>query len=1186
MMKLCNQLRRGMPTLHREVQIFLLLLLSILFCTSNINAASDPSFKLTFNFKDQPMAAIMNAVEKETGYTFFYDNSKIITTKKATVICSNSSLNDVLTRLFAGTAIKHHIVDKNIVLSLSDKNNQADLTDAVSAQKVKISGTVVDKDGEPIIGATIRDAKNKQVGTITDLDGNFELSVPENTSIEIHSIMFETKLIAVKGKSTIKVTLNQEEKLLEELVVVGYDTQRRANLTGAVGTVNVNKQMGGRPITDAGRALQGATPGLTVSTSSGQIGGDPAFKIRGAIGSINGSSKPLILLDNVEVSNLSVINPDDIESVSVLKDAASASIYGTRAAFGVILITSKTAKKGDRTTINYSTNLSWNRPTTTPEIVKSYEGAQMALDAGRRVNPNLTQVINTINSVWNEETIDRMKEWERVYGGYNLGDEMVLGRDFDIKDGHMYFYRSFDAPDKFIKKNTFNQQHNLSINGSSSNTLYNLSLGYLGQSGVMKVNPDEFKRYNVSFNTTTEIKKWLSVRSKLLYSKSDFDTPYSFTPEKYSPWYYLYRWPRTIPYGTYDGIPFRNAASETAQANTNTRTNNYTRINLGATLKIMEGLTLDADYTFIHTDRLLTTRGGEARGWDFWTLGGGMIDRVWTASNMNQFAKSTDLSDWHTANVVARWEKRLKEEHKINVLAGTNLESYSSTGHNGSQTNLIDITMPEFNLANGIQGVGGYSSQWATAGFFARVNYSYKDRYLLELNGRYDGSSRFPMDKLWGFFPSASAGYILSEEDFMKPLQPWLSFTKLRVSWGSVGNQDVGTHRFLPIMSSIQSQWIIGNTIEKSYSLPRAISDGFSWEKVTTTNIGFDTRFFNDKLGVSLDLYKRVTSDMIMASEKLPASMGITPPEINVGELTTKGFELAVDFRHKFSNGLHLTATATLSDQKIKYSKLATSNRIISGLYEGKTHGEIWGFETDRYFTKDDFDVDPHGKLILKPDIADQKYYETNGWFYYGPGDIKYKDLDGSGSIDIGKNTVEDPGDQKVIGNSTPRYEFGFRLGGEWKGFDLDIFLQGVGKRDLWASGSVIIPGFNYTEAWYTHQLDYWTPENTNAFYPRISNLGQTNTQNFLPQTKYLLDMSYCRVKNITLGYALPKSLLQRANLSKLRVYVSFENLFEFDNLGEIPIDPETGLTTGDGDYIGRSYPYTRAASVGLQLTF
>ena len=1127
---------------------------------------------------EMKISEVLSRIEKQTEYLFVYDSSNVDTDRRVSVSGENVPVSQILSSVFKNTGVRFTMEGKNIVLT-----TQPDARKTASAN-INVSGTVTDTNGETVIGCSIL-LKGTDNGTSADFDGRFSLdNVPADGILVFSAVGYERQEVPIRNRTELSVVLTDNVAMLKDVVVVAYGTQKRENLTGAVSSIDVSKQLDNRPITDIARGLQGAAPGLSITTTSGALGTDPLIKIRGRIGSVNGNSSPLILVDNAEVSSLSVINPDDIESVSVLKDAASSSIYGARAAFGVVLITTKKAKEGQKFTVSYSNNLSWATPTKTPEVVSSWQGAEMSWMAGQRSNPNISEQTNSCFLTWNLESIERMKEWDRVYGHLNLSDEMVLGRDFDIKDNKLYFYRSWDAADKFVSKWAFQQIHNLSVNGTAANTSYNLSLGFLDQNGVIKVNPDSFERYNISFNTSSKINNWMTVRSKLLFSRTLFKTPYTFNTSNYNAWYYMYRWPSIMPYGTYEGKPFRNAVTETEQANMNERTNNYTRIALGTTINIIDGLKLDIDYTFTRTDRMTKTKGGSVTGWDFWG-GSGLVYKTWTSSTYNRVINTADQSDFHVLNIVGNYNHAFGN-HNLNVTAGSNIEYYTNVGVTGERRDLIDITKPEFNMATGDQFASGYHGRWSVAGFFARVNYNYKDKYMIEVNGRLDGSSRFPTDRLWGFFPSASAGWLISQEPWMEKLKPTLSFLKLRASYGMIGNQDVGTNAFLPIMEAISSGWLIGETIEKSYGLPRTISDGFTWEKVTTTNLGVDARFFKDRLGLSFDLYRRRTSDMITEGEALPSSFGASAPKINFGELTTDGWELALDFNHVFPNGLRLNATASVSDARIKYTKFRSASHLITGTYEGKVYGEIWGYETDRLFTFDDFTQAPDGKWVLNEGIPDQSYYETNGWFFYGPGDVKYKDLDGDGSITPGDNTVENPGDQRVIGNSTPRYEYGARLGLAWKNFDLDIFFQGVGSRQLWSSGSIFTPGFNYMEAWYTHQLDYWTEDNPNAFYPKISNTGQSsNTQNFLRQTRYLLDMSYLRLKNVTIGYTLPKKISDKLCLNKFRIYISGENLFEIDNLGDMPIDPETALTTGDGDYIGRSYPYRRTISAGLQLS-
>jgi TonB-linked SusC/RagA family outer membrane protein len=1073
----------------------------------------------------------------------------------------------------------------------------------VNDNAVAVRGQVTDPTGEPLIGVSVQ-VKGTSIGTVTDIDGNYTLSVPNSSGVlQFSYIGFTTKEETVGNRRTINLSLQEDVNVLDELVVVGYDTQRRANLTGAVGTVNVAKQLEGRPITDIGRGLQGATPGLTVTTTSGRIGTAPQIRIRGTVGTLlneaSGTSKPLILVDGVEVEDLSMINPDDVADISVLKDAASSSIYGTRAAFGVLLITTKKGKEGSKFTVDYSNNFSWTTPTVLPEAAKSYEGAAMALESRQRRSPGTVLFTNTANMVWNAESIERMKEWDRVYGGMKLSQEMVLGRDFEIIDGTPRFYRTFNAAEEYVDKYNFSQQHNLSVNGSSGKTTYHLGLGYMGQGGVIKVNPDEYDRYSTSFNTNTKVSDWFSVRSNLMFSRTNLETPYIYNSTTYDALYYIYRWPSFYPYGTYQGLPFRSALAETAAANKNTTTDDWMRISLGGTITFTKDLSLDIDYSLNTDNKMMQKRGGSVGGWDFFS---GPLNKVnaWTSSTYDRDDEYYYKTNYQTGNAIFRYKKTFATDHKLNVFAGASIEYNEYRSLNGEARGLLDPNKHEPSLTTGDQFVYGEHTSWATEGFFGRVNYAFKDRYLIELNGRYDGSSRFPTDQLWGFFPSMSAGYILSEEEFMKSLNPALSFAKVRFSWGTIGNQNIGSNLFRAILlpvssSSYDSNWIVSDRNERSYGVARALAHGFTWENIRTTNVGLDLRFLNNDLGATFDVYQRVNDGMVVSGVAVPSTFGATAPYMNVGELTTKGWELGLDYHHTFANKLKLTVAANLSDATIKVSKHPSKSALLDGsTYEGKIYGEIWGFETDRFFTADDFTADATGKLTLKNGIPSQARFENNGWFFYGPGDIKYKDLDGNGVIDRGDNTAQNPGDMKRIGNSTPRYEYNGRIGLEYKGFDLDVFIQGVGSRQVWATGGMIIPGY-FTEegVYYAHQTDYWTPENTNAFYPRLSDMSQPSRygegwQNFFPQTKYLLDMSYCRIKNVTVGYTLPRSLLNKIKIDRLRIYGSFENLFEFDHLGNVPLDPETGVSEGDGGNMGfgRVYPYVRTASFGLQLSF
>ena len=1057
-----------------------------------------------------------------------------------------------------------------------------------------VTGQVTDTQGEPLIGVSVVVGGTTN-GTITDFDGYYTIEAAANAQLQFSYIGYTTVTETINNRTTINVTMREDTRTLDEVVVVGYGTQRKANLTGAVGSISVEDQLEGRPIANVGTGMQGAVAGLTVTNSSGRLGDTPKFRIRGAVGTLlnESGSQPLILVDGVEISDISMINADDIKEISVLKDAASSSIYGTRAAFGVILITTKSGTGTDaKFRVNYSNNFSWATPTALPEIAKSYVGAEMALEARNRRVPGTTLFTNSCGLVWNKTDIAYMREWDELYGNVDLGPEMVEGRDFVIKSGVPHFWRSWNAANEYVNDFSFSQQHNMSFSGTAGKTNYYMGLSYMGQNGVVKVNPDSYNRFSVNYSTDTEIKPWLKVRSKALYTRTNLETPFNFGTSSYDALYYLYRWPSIMPYGTYKEQSFRNSVTETAAANMNSDVKDYMRFSMGATFVLgIPDLTLDIDYTYNLDNQNITQRGGTVGGWDFWSGSMALVDN-WADPARNKVDKYQYNRNYHAGNAVLRYKHTWNDAHHFSIFGGMNVEYKEVDYVNAEKRKLLDQTKPEIPLAIGDNLIYGSHTSWAIMGFFARANYAYKNRYLVELNGRFDGSSRFPTDQQWGFFPSGSLGWVASEENFWEVLNPYWSFMKLRASYGSIGNQDIGDNRFRAIMSSTTSGWIIGNTNMLTFSMPTTLADGFTWEAIKTIDLGLDTRFFNDELGVSLDLYRRVNDGMVVGGSEVPSTFGASAPYENAAQLTTNGWELSIDYHHRFTNGLRLSLSANLADALTVVTKhpRTTASVIDGGNYEGKIVGEIWGFTTDRLFQESDFDE--NGKLL--PGIATQTYFENKGYEYkYGPGDVKYMDLDGDGEITWGDQTVDNHGDWSRIGNTTPRYEYNFKIGVDWKGIDLNIFFQGVGSRQYWATGTMMIPGWNFSEGtYYAHQTDYWTPENTDAFYARLAETNQPGQYsdagfNYLCQTRYLLDMSYLRLKNITIGYSLPDKVLKKMHFEKFRIYFSAENVCEIDHLGNLPIDPETETSAGDGGAMGfgRIYPFTRQLSCGLQIS-
>lgn len=1099
--------------------------------------------------------------------------------------------------LFAGLFLSF-AGSMNVQANSGEANKSSGLQQSVRTVK----GTVKDREGNPLIGVSVT-VRGTSVGTITDIDGKFSINAQSDQTINFTYVGFKSVLVTA-DKTDINIIMEEDSQLMDEVVVVGYGVQKKENLTGAVSSVDVGKAVDSRPISDVGRALQGAVPGLTISTKSGEIGGAPDISIRGNVISPNGTAKPLILLDNVEISDITLVNPDDIESISVLKDAASASIYGVRAAAGVILITTKSKSKHERFSVSYSNNFAWRTPTVKPEQLPAWQQGEINLAGIERTGKNSYTIVGNMNV--NAQTIQKMKEWEQQYGdGKGLGSEMVYGRDFEIDADGTYYYRSWDWYDMYIKDWMPQQTHNLAINGGNGTTNYNISLGYLHQEGLTKSNPDTYDRYNTMLSLNTQATKWLNIRGNVIFTKTDMDKPMIYANDLYDHMYYLYRWQPVYPYGTLDGKPFRSALTELENVSMTRRKKEYARYGIGTTVNIIEGLTFDFDFMYSTLEERYKKSGGQYFAYN--TFGSFKSLDELKNSYGNQVPASYDFvyedrgrTQMLTTNAYATYEKKLKE-HSFKVMMGANLESSKYNYISAQRMGLYDFGMPELNQATGNQLVNGSHTHWAVAGFFGRINYAYKDRYLLEMNGRYDGSSKFPKNDRFGFFPSVSVGYRISEEDFMKSLYPALSSFKFRGSYGTIGYQNVSNNMYLETMKPNASySWIIDGQQTVAMGTPKVVSASLGWEKVTTIDVGFDARLWDDKIGVTFDWYKRTTSDLL-SKKIVPLTLGVDGPLRNFGKLETPGWELAVDFRHQFSNGLTIILGGQLTDYYTKVTKWDPNTEIPAGgndgrgwafdtryYREGMKLGDIWGLKVDRLLQESDFE---NGQL--KQGLPNQD--EIFGSIDEGlqPGDVLYKDLNGDKKITRG-TSMEDVGDRTVIGNMFPRYQYGFTIGAEFKGFDFNMFFQGVGKRNLWAGGNQVLPGYTSGEPYYKGAEDYWTPENPNAFYPRPTIYGQGAKWNYEVNDRYILNMAYLRCKTLTVGYTFPKPLIEKAFLKTLRVYFTAENLFTFDNV-KPAIDPEidiryitnaNGTNSGDTRNFGRSYPQQRTLSFGLQATF
>ncbi|MEL7585236.1 MAG: TonB-dependent receptor [Prolixibacteraceae bacterium] len=1120
----------------------------------------------------------------------------------------------------------------------------------VMAQRRTISGLVTEESsGEPLPGVSIVE-KGTNAGTVTNADGEFTLSVGSGATLKISFVGMVPQEVVVGNATTIHVKMKSSVVEMSELVVVGYGTQKKENLTGAVASVDT-KVLESRPIADVGRGLQGVTPGLNVVVPSGEIGSDPLLKIRGQFGSIEGKSKPLILLDNVEIPSIQLVNPDDIESISVLKDAASASIYGAKAAFGVILITTKKGANKESINVSYSGNLSFQNISKKMDM-GGVDALEYSILAAERVGKAVAGAFWYVT----REGYEKAREWEKDWGGIvKPNDPMLYGRDWYVDaDNRKIGLRTYDPYDYMIKEWTPTQTHNLSINGMTGKTDYNISFGYLDQTGIIKPSKkDDFKRYNTSIRLGTQVNDWFKIHTGSMYSKRIKRYAYATNSTTADPWLYMYRWGPTYPWTTEDGDILRSPASELAQANTAFQETNYGSFNGGFTITPLKDWKINFDYTHANQEYITKRPGTRFTARNTWAAAivkndengnrlyvndAGEVVPASTqgampayklnyetytgaGSNPDHVYRYSKNDQWNTLTINTTYDLDINDIHQFNFMMGINKVGYKNAYNWSQVTQLVDYSNPQFDLATGVQTASGGEEWESQLGFFGRVNYNFKEKYLLEGNLRYDGSSKFPSDLQWRWFPSFSAGWRVSEEKWMDWSNRVISMLKLRGSWGSIGDQTVDNDLYIPTMSGSFNTWLLSGAKQYQFGTPAAVSQSVTWQNITTLDLGVDLGLFDNTLSLTFDWFRRDTEDMIVPQEGVPPTYGTIAPKSNLGFLRTNGVEIQIDYNHVFDNGLRINVVATLADALTEITKYGTSYVVPDPYvftntkwYAGQKYGEIWGYETDRLYQKEDFEYDGSNKLISvtssdgytvyklsDPEAATQGKIQ-GGDFKFGPGDVKFKDLNGDGIINDGHRLVKDAegkpdhGDLKIIGNSTPRYEYSLRVGADYEGFDASVFIQGVGKRDMWGNGFLAIPGFNSSDGAMPKAIagNFWKEDRPDAFYPAPFNLAGSNTAyNMQVQTRYLLNMAYMRIKNITFGYTLPAHVSKRFYINRLRIYASLENFFTFDHLRDLPIDPEEvagysmwNETNYNSSRTGVGVPTFKSASVGVQLNF
>ena len=1050
----------------------------------------------------------------------------------------------------------------------------------------KISGKIVDEKGEPLPGASIR-ILELNTGAQSNPDGTYTINVTPGTyTITVSFISFssstQTKVQVKAGQTTnLNVSLTAQSGTLNEVLVVGYGTQKRENLTGAVDQVT-SKVLENRSLANLSQGLQGVIPNLNLTVADGKPTQSPAFNLRGTT-SIGQGGNALVLVDGIE-GDASRINPNDIASVTVLKDAASASIYGARAAFGVVLITTKNPTK-EKTAINYSITQSVKSPTTVPDYVTDgYTFASMFTEGW---------------SAWNDysqtpQNINKTVKFSPAY----LAELKRRSLDPSLpkvevnQNGEYVYYDNTDWYHELYKDNNSATEQNISMAGGSGKTDFYVSGRSYRQSGLFRYNSDDFQMYNMRAKGSIQLYPWLKVYNNADYSASKYHNPVN-VGEGGGIWRNIAdeghnMSPMFNPDGTLSYSAAYTVGDMYLGKNGIDMDNKVFRNTTGFSSNFFDDkLRIKGDFTFQNT----TKDESRKRVPVPYSRKPGVIEYV--GLNYNDLQQLERNTQYMVSNIYGEYEPRISDDHYIKVLAGYNYEQSTYKRLEAVRNGLIFEDATDINLALGqsITTSGGFE-EWAILGGFYRLNYAFKDRYLVEVNGRYDGSSKFPANQRYAFFPSFSAGWRLSKEPFWKINPNAITDVKIRASYGSLGNGNISSYAFMEKFGISQSPKVLNGVRPQQSSQPGVIPDGLTWETSTTKNLGLDIAFLNNRLNFSGDAYIRKTTDMFTVGMTLPAVFGIGVPKGNYADLETKGWEASISWNDKFvvaAEPLNYTVRLTLSDYTAKILKFNNPEQKLSDYYSGQTVGEIWGFVTDGYYTSTE-DIANSPKQIL---------YKSSNTGKSLPGDIKFADLNGDGVINNGDNTFGNPGDRKVIGNSTPRYTYGIALGADWKGFFFSTFLQGVAKMDWY-------PGSENGTFWGQYNRPYnkipksqlgniWSEENTNAYFPRYRGYIAQNGSGTLTQaqTKYMQNVAYIRLKNLQIGYNVSQTFVKRAGLSNVRIFLSGENLWSYSPMYKITKDLDIE-SIGRSDQVvtdgnsgnGNNYPILKSYSIGLSATF
>ena len=1151
----------GMPQLCIPKKLLLVVKITTLLLLVAIVHVSASSYAQRINLSETnaPLKKLFKEIRKQTGYNFIYTEGMMKDTKPVNIHVNNASIGDILDKVFHDQPLSYTISNNTIVV----KEKESAVADNVlSYIPITITGTVKDEKGEPLPGVTVA-VEGFANATSTDSNGKYTIKADGKQTLVFSFIGYKTIKRLINDEQLIDISLEPLAKDLTEVVVVGYGTQKKVNLTGAVASVGADK-LESRPIVNLGDGLNGLIPNLNVNLNNGQPGTGASYSIRGYTTISGGSSSPLILVDGVQ-RDPNLVDPNDVASVTVLKDAASAAIYGGRAAFGVVLITTKTGKKG-AAQITYSGSYTTSRPTKIPDYINSKDYLNMF---------NTAQRSGAKSGGYTSNDPFTAQDSTNIMAYFN---DPAHNPSAYIDPGNPQRYRYVGNTDwiKVLYPGWApQQQHYLSVSGGEGKTTYSANMGYFTQDGLEKVANQVYKRYTPSLKLVSDITKWLTFNFNMSMTHTDNNqSAYTnqsnqggaWIPNDLRPLMPVYN-----PDGNFSGQGnYTNPVAVIKQNGRDINSENDFWTTGRIILTPVKHLTITTDYTwnsYTAFDREQVIPFNE------YGVDGAFLN-IFPHTNPSRVSEYRHNDNYNAFNAYATYENTFGTKNYFKALAGYNQEYFHYVLSNATARNLIDPTLPAIGTNNDTKpSVGGAETQSALIGTFFRLNYIYDKKYLLEVNGRYDGTSRFPANHRYAFSPSVSAGWNIAEEGFMDGLKNTINELKIRASYGQLPNQQASSgvsssaqYPYIATQNAGTVGYLFNNQPGVTVSAPGLISTTLTWEKVQTKNIGLDYAFLNSKLSGSFDYFITDTKNMLVAGQQLPAVLGTGAPLRNAADLRTKGWELSVSWKDRmFDKQLFYSVSLGLSDSRSTITRYDLNPTLsIGDYYPGQRLGSIWGFVSEGFYKTD-------------ADAAKVDNSALAGYTWLA-GDIKYADLNNDGKISYGSNTVTNPGDQKIIGNTTPRYRFGVNLNLAYKNFDFAAFFQGILKGNF-VPNDYVFYGFKGNE-WnipYAYATDYWTPQNPNAYFSRPRFNGSGNQQT---QTGYLQNAAYCRIKQITLGYSLPAQLINKLSLHKVRVYVTGANLFTITSMFK-GYDPE--IVSNGGNF--GTYPINKSVSFGLQAT-